>query len=169
MLWLIRLEWKDSTKRVPKSKPPSFEQTEECWEPVKLDKLHTIKFDTQVRLSSDCKTVRNIFSNWCSQNPEIQFVFPIYSVALKEMLTKDTCNREDLAAVREKSGQHVREIVDFDLNNPNKVSPGPSHGNQSLSVECRTLLQLIVKIVDDSLKSTQTSILPRHTPTVKQC
>jgi len=169
VLWLIRLETKDPTKRAARSERPSFEQTEEFWEPVKLDKLHAIKFDTQVRLSSDCKSVWNVFSNWCSRNPEIQFLFPTYSVALKEMLTKETCNLEDLAAVREKSGQHVREIVDFDLNHPNKVSPGASRAEQSLSAECRALLELIVKIVDDSLKSTRTNILPRHTPTVKQC
>ena len=169
VLWLIRLEKKDPTKRAAKSKHPSFEQTEEFWEPVKLDDLHAIKFDTQVRLSSHCKLVRNVFENWCARNPELQFAFPTYSVALKEMLTKDTCTLEELAVVRQESGQHVREIVDFDLNHPNKVSPGAHHSEQSLSTECRTLLQLIVKIVDDSLKSTRTKILPRHTPTVKQC
>ena len=169
VLWLIRLETKDPTKRAAKSERPSFEQTDEFWEPVKLEKLHTIKFTTQVRLSSDCKSVRNVLKNWCSRNPEIQFLFPTYSVTLKKMLTKKTCNREELATVRKESGQHVREIVDFDLNDPNKASPGVSHGEQSLSAECWALLQLVVKIVDDSLKSTRTNILPRHTPNVKQC
>ena len=74
--WLIRLEKKDPTKRAAKSKHPSFEQTEEFWDPVKLDDLHAIKFDTQVRLSSHCKLVRNVFENWCARNPELQFAVP---------------------------------------------------------------------------------------------
>ena len=70
-------------------------------------------------------------------NPEVQFVFPICIESLKTALANATCTYEDLVDVRESSGQHVRDILDFDLNDPRKVPGSPSQSDHSLSDECR--------------------------------
>jgi len=73
----------------------------------------------------------------CARNPEVQFVFPICIESLKTALANATCTYEDLVDVRESSGQHVRDILDFDLNDPRKVPGSPSQSDHSLSDECR--------------------------------
>jgi hypothetical protein len=73
----------------------------------------------------------------CARNPEVQFVFPICIESLKTALANATCTYEDLVDVRESSGQHVRDILDFDLNDPRKVPASPSQSDHSLSDECR--------------------------------
>ena len=169
VLWLIRIEWKHPTELVLVSRTrSSVQKTEHHWVMKTPDELDGMELGSKVRLSSECQTVRNVFLNWSSRNPEVQFVFPIGSKALKSLLTKDTCTREDLVAVRESSGQHVREIMDFDLNDPKKVSSSACHTEHSLSAECRTLLKLIVDIVDDSLKTTRKRINPRYMSNVQQ-
>jgi hypothetical protein len=65
----------------------------------------------------------------CARNPEVQFVFPICIESLKTALANATCTYEDLVDVRESSGQHVRDILDFDLNDPRKVPGSPSRNH----------------------------------------
>ena len=58
--------------------------------------------------------MRNVFLNWSARNPEVQFCFPICSDSLKTLLVEDHINFRDLQIVREISGQHVRNILEFD-------------------------------------------------------
>ena len=168
VLWLIRLECKDSQFRIksPSRNTRSTGRTMELW--TTPDNLDTITVGTIVRFSSECKIVRNVLKNWSARNPEVQFLFPICMEALKTVLAKATCTCQDLYAVRESSGQHVRDIVDFDLNDPRKVLPSPSHAF-SLSDECRGLLKVIVEIVDCSLKTTSKRVDPQSRPPLKRC
>jgi len=57
--------------------------------------------DDTVRFSSECLIVRNVFLNWSSRNPEVQFCFPICSKALKTLLYKEPITFDDLKIVRE--------------------------------------------------------------------
>jgi hypothetical protein len=171
VLWLLRIEWKHPTELAlvtVGTTRSGVQKTKHRWVMKTTDELDGMKLGSKVRLSSECQTVRNVFLNWSSRNPELQFGFPICTKALKTLLTTDTCTREDLVGVRESSGQHVREILDFDLNDPKKVFPSACHTEHFVSVECRSLLQLIVDIVDDSLKTTRKRINPRNISNAKQ-
>ena len=93
--------------------------------------------------------------NWSSRNPEVQFCFPVCSKALKTLLYKEPITFDDLKIVREISGQHVRNILEVD-NQDSTV--GGQRAQNSLSESCRNLLTLILRIVDESLKTTSTRI-----------
>ena len=168
VLWMMRLECKDPHHRRKSERHGG--QTEEFWSRKTPDELHKIKRGTHVRFSEECMKVRLVFWNWSSRNPEIQFLFPICSVALRTLLEKDTCTRQDLYAVRTTSGQHVRNILELDQNDLARVTcvPCSSNAQFSMSKECRALLTLILDIVDNSLNSEGKRCATRHAPPVNQ-
>ena len=140
VLWLIRLQRKNPHQRLQKSI-----HTEELWMAEDTEGLR-FELDDTVRFSSECLIVRNVFKNWSARNPEVQFCFPICSKALKTLLEKEPITFDDLKIVREISGQHVRNILEFD----EKDSPaGGQREQHSLSEGCRNLLSLILRIVDE--------------------
>jgi hypothetical protein len=49
----------------------------------------TIELHDTVRFSSECLIVRNVFLNWSSRNPEVQFCFPICSKACTHPCPED--------------------------------------------------------------------------------
>ena len=111
----------------------------------------TIELDDTVRFSSECLIVRNVFLNWSEHNPEVQFVFRY----VPKLLEKEPITFDDLKIVREISGQHVRNILEFDEQDS---QVGGQRAQHSLSEDCRNLLILILRIVDESLKTTSTRI-----------
>ena len=145
VLWLIRLQRKNQQQRLQTSI-----HTEELWMSEDTEGLK-IEVDDTVRFSSECLIVRNVFLNWNARNPEVQFVFRY----VPKLLEKEPITFDDLKIVREISGQHVRNILEFD----EQDSPVGGHRAQhSLSEGCRNLLSLIHRIVDESLKTTSTCI-----------
>jgi hypothetical protein len=164
VLWLIRLECKSASFRVR----TAFGQSEPCWVPQTPEMLRTIELDTSVRFSSLCKIVRNVFLNWAARNPEVQFVFPICVDVLRKLLDTQECAVDDLHAARDSSGQHVRNILDFDLNLARTVVPTEPHEDVSLSVGCRNLLKLILQIVDNSLQISSESVDAGHYAPISQ-
>ena len=95
VLWLIRLQRKNQQQRLQTSI-----HTEELWMAENTERL-TIELHDTVRFSSECLIVRNVFLNWSSRNPEVQFCFPICSKALKTLLYKEPITFDDLKIVRE--------------------------------------------------------------------
>jgi hypothetical protein len=149
VLWLIHLQRKNQQQRLQTSI-----HTEELWMAENTEQL-TIELHDTVRFSSECLIVRNVFLNWSSRNPEVQFCFPICSKALKTLLYKEPITFDDLKIVREISGQHVRNILEVDKQDS---TVGGQRAQHSLSEGCRNLLSLILRIVDESLKTTSTRI-----------
>ena len=145
VLWLIRLQRKNQQQRLQTSI-----HTEELWMAENTERL-TIELDDTVRFSSECLIVRNVFLNWSVRNPEVQFCFPIWSKDFKTLLEKEPITFDDLKIVREISGQHVRNILEVDKQDS---TVGGQRAQHSLSEGCRNLLILILRIVDESLKTT---------------
>ena len=128
-----------------------------------------IKDGDTVRFSRKCLLVRNVFLNWSARNPELQFCFPICSDSLKTLLEEDHINFRDLQDVREISGQHVRNILEFDQHEYTEGGQTALLQLYSLSEDCRQLLNLILRIVDESLKTKSAPIeAARDTPPIKQ-
>ena len=147
VLWLIRLERKNEEQRVARG----FD-TEELWEAQNTQEL-IIKDGDKVRYSCKCLLVRNVFLNWSARSPEVQFCFPICSDSLKTLLVEDHINFRDLQIVREISGQHVRNILEFDQYEYTEGGQNAVLELYSVSDDCRKLLSLILWIVDESLKT----------------
>jgi len=161
VLWLIRFESKNEQQRLANGL-----NTEELWEAQNTQELK-IEDEAKVRFSCECLLVRNVLLNWSARNPEVQFCFPIWSDSLKTLLEKDPINLHDLKKVREISGQHVRNILEFDQH---VFTGGQSSlvSLYSLSQDCRSLLRLILRIVDESLKTKSAPIEARDTLPIKQ-
>ena len=141
VLWLIRLE---CTKTKGKAADPH-------WVPQSLDMLDKIRKHTSVRFSKECLMVRKVFQNWAARNPEVQFLFPNNADAINKVLTTHECTVDALRAARDSSGQHIRNILDFDQHvNPNAES--------SVSSGCRTLLTLILDVVTNSLQTSYETV-----------
>jgi hypothetical protein len=83
----------------------------------------------------------------------VQFCFPICSDSLKTLLVEDHINFRDLQIVREISGQHVRNILEFDQYEYTEGGQNAVLELYSVSDDCRKLLSLILRIVDESLKT----------------
>ena len=147
VLWLIRLQRKNQQQRLQTSI-----HTEDLWMTENTEQL-TIELHDTVRFSSECLIVRNVFLNWSSRNPEVQFCFPICSKALKTLLYKEPITFDDLKIVREISGQHVRNILEVDKQDS---TVGGQRAQHSLSEGCRNLLSLnsdCGRIVEDNVYS----------------
>ena len=100
---------------------------------------------------------------------ECTVCFPICSDSLKTLLVKDHINFRDLQIVREISGQHVRNILEFDQYEFTEGGQRTVLELYSLSDDCRKLLRLILRIVDESLKTKSAPIeAARDTPPIKQ-
>jgi len=149
VLWLIRLQRKNQHQRLQTSI-----HTEELWMEEDTEGLR-FEVDDTVRFSSECLIVRNVFLNWSARNPEVQFCSPICSKPLKALLEKEPVTFDDLKIVREISGQYVRNILEVDKQDS---TVGGQRAQHSLSEGCRNLLSLILRIVDESLKTTSTRI-----------
>jgi hypothetical protein len=163
VLWLIRLERKNEEQRVARG----FD-TEELWEAQNTQEL-IIKDGDKVRYSCKCLLVRNVFLNWSARNPEIQFCSPICSKPLKALLEKEPVTFDDLKIVREISGQHVRNILEFDQYEYTEGGQNAVLELYSVSDDCRKLLSLILWIVDESLKTKSAPIeAATDTPPIKQ-
>jgi hypothetical protein len=74
---------------------------------------------------------------------------------LKALLEKEPVTFDDLKIVREISGKHVQNILEFDKQDS---TVGRQRAQHSLLEGCRNLLRLILRIVDESLKPTSTRI-----------
>jgi len=142
VLWLIRLECEDK-----KGNAASNAQ----WKPQTLCMLLKLKVHTSVRFSKECKILRKVFQNWAARNPEVQFLFPNEADAINKVLTTHECTVDALGAARDSSGQHIRNILDFDqhlnLNAKSSVSSG-----------CRKVLTLILEIVNNSLQTSHETV-----------
>ena len=140
VLWLIRLE----SKKKGRTAGPD-------WVTQSLDMLVKIRGHTMVRFSKECLIVRKVFQNWAARNPEVQFLFPNQADAINKVLTTHECTVDDLRAARDSSGQHIRNILDFDQNvNTNTES--------SVSSGCRALLTLILDVIKKSLQTSHETV-----------
>jgi hypothetical protein len=166
VLWLIRLECKHDTVRTRPVKPNALSQP--LWQQQTKEMLKNIKLETSVRLSSVCQIVRNVFLNWAARNPEVQFIFPICAESTRKLVDADDHTSHDLSAARENSGQHIRNILDFDLRLQAPGGPDASNAEYSLSSPCRKLLRLILQVVDNSLQTSHETVAAGNYETLPQ-
>jgi len=137
ILWLIRLECKNKAGNAVNN--PHWKRQQ----PNMLFEIHPM---TSVRFCKECQIVRKVFQNWAARNPEVQFIFPNEADAVNKVLTTHECTVDALRAARDSSGQHIRDILDFD----NYVN---LNAESLLSSDCRALLTLILEVVNSSLQT----------------
>lgn len=166
VLWLIRFECKNDTVRTRPVEHSALSQP--LWEQQTNEMLKNIKLETSVRLSSVCQIVRNVLLNWAARNPEVQFIFPTCAESLRKLVDTDDHTLHDVNAARENSGQHIRNILDFDLHLQSLGGPNASNAEYSLSSPCQKLLRLILQVVDNSLQTSHETVAAGNYETLPQ-